>query len=356
MAISRNKRILFSIIIIVILMTLAEVIARLVPGTKQVVPAGISRFDPLLGWSLKPASHASGWVGDHKVDYRINSKGLRDNEIEYKKPPGTYRIVVVGDSNTFGFGVPIEKHFTYLLEGYFRQVDVINMGVNAYGIDQELLFLRIEGFRYEPDLVMAYIPHYGDHRHMHSNRFGMNKPLFIRNDGKLVLTNSPVTDDIEIATSKSIVRKIHWWLVRRSQVYKIIRNGAIYMKNRGAHLSQSNNEFNKKPIINTADTKQDVFVRELNALGEELVYEMHKESALHKAEFVLVTMIDKLHEEAIRHNINSLHVAAPLHNKKYDLPGNLAHINESGNGVLSYEIARYLIENSLIPQNHLLKR
>ncbi len=68
------------------------------------------------------------------VEYRINSKGLRDNETTYDKPEGVFRIVVIGDSNTFGVGVPIEKHFTRLLEGYFRDLEVINLGVGGFGM------------------------------------------------------------------------------------------------------------------------------------------------------------------------------------------------------------------------------
>src|SRR3954469_7158452 len=40
------------------------------------------------------------------VEVKINSLGLRNREISPKKPPGTYRIVVLGDSTTLGWGAP----------------------------------------------------------------------------------------------------------------------------------------------------------------------------------------------------------------------------------------------------------
>src|SRR4051794_26480600 len=40
------------------------------------------------------------------VDVTINSRGLREAEIPYEKAPGTYRILALGDSLTFGWGVP----------------------------------------------------------------------------------------------------------------------------------------------------------------------------------------------------------------------------------------------------------
>jgi hypothetical protein len=68
------------------------------------------------------------------------------------------------------------------------------MGVGGFGVDQELLFLQSEGFRYEPDLMLAYVAHYGAHRHMHTERWGKEKPRFVLVDGELVLTNSPLVD------------------------------------------------------------------------------------------------------------------------------------------------------------------
>lgn len=40
----------------------------------------------------------------YEIEYLINSKGLRDSETTYEKPEGIFRIVLVGDSHTFGYG------------------------------------------------------------------------------------------------------------------------------------------------------------------------------------------------------------------------------------------------------------
>ena len=173
------------------------------PGVEAVVPREIGQFDPLLGWALKPGSHAvSHRIGE--IEYRINSKGLRDDEHEYEKAAGKKRIVIIGDSRTFGYGVRIEKHFTRLLEGYCTETEVINFGVPGYGVDQELLALKAEGFKYDPDLVIAYVAHYGNHRHMHTTRWGKNKPKFELRDS-LVLTNQPVEKPEKRASNKSII-------------------------------------------------------------------------------------------------------------------------------------------------------
>lgn len=324
-----------------------EGVLRLIPEKKHVVPPTINQFDERLGWSLKPHSQATGWVGTEKIEYRINSKGLRDDETNYEKPEGTFRIVVIGDSNTFGYGVPIEKHFTSLLEGYFKDVEVINMGVNAYGVDQELIFLRSEGFRYKPDLVLAYVPHYEDHRHMHTNRFGSDKPRFILTEGKLVLTNFPVEDPF---AHISALRKIHWWFINHIKTYKILRDSILHLTNREKTELQKQ-KVKQQDMKNMEDEN---FEKELFTLGDELIHEMHIESIKHGAGFVLVTRMKRLHDVAMKKQMISLDVSDPLNNHKFALPKPYGHINECGNGVLAYEIAKFLQENNLIPQKYFI--
>ena len=50
------------------------------------------------------------------VDVSINSKGLRDREIAVQRRPGVFRILMLGDSLTFGWGVPQDSTIPKLLE------------------------------------------------------------------------------------------------------------------------------------------------------------------------------------------------------------------------------------------------
>ena len=126
-----------------------RIVAMLVPWydprPEPVVPTTVGRFDPQLGWALEPNAVGTSRRTGEVVTYKINSHGIRDKEIPYAKPPGEYRIVMLGDSRTFGFGNNVSDHFTSLLEGYLKNVEVVNMGVSGYGIDQSLLFFRSEG-------------------------------------------------------------------------------------------------------------------------------------------------------------------------------------------------------------------
>ncbi len=61
----------------------------------------------------KPGAYFKDLYG---VEVKVNSKGLREYEYDYEKPPNTYRILVLGDSITFGWGVAFEKTYSKILE------------------------------------------------------------------------------------------------------------------------------------------------------------------------------------------------------------------------------------------------
>src|SRR5437899_3035923 len=109
---------------------------RLVPQ-----PAGFWRHDPRLGWH-----HTAGSEGVFdrspvfRTRVRINDKGLRGRDYPYERVAGRRRILVLGDSFVFGYGVEQEEIFTTVLEGLLPATEVINAGVSGYGTDQELLW------------------------------------------------------------------------------------------------------------------------------------------------------------------------------------------------------------------------
>src|SRR5438874_2643238 len=59
--------------------------------------------DPALYWKLKPNQNCFTKV-DHKPVH-INSHGTRGPDFQTQKPPGTLRILSLGDSRTFGWGL-----------------------------------------------------------------------------------------------------------------------------------------------------------------------------------------------------------------------------------------------------------
>jgi tetratricopeptide (TPR) repeat protein len=100
----------------------------------------------------------------HIYTYQIktNEKHLRRaKSIHYKKPRNTFRILCLGDSMLFGAGVNNNETLTYYLEKIlnerFQEItfEVINAGVPDWSPLEYYLFLKNEGYKYSPDLVLT---------------------------------------------------------------------------------------------------------------------------------------------------------------------------------------------------------
>ena len=104
--------------------------------------------------ALKPNAKALATTSDFSVIYQINSLGYRDQEYPLAKPPGKTRILVFGDSFTFGEGVPYGERFTDLLEENIPDIEVINFGVPGAGIDENYARFRQFGNHFDPDYVV----------------------------------------------------------------------------------------------------------------------------------------------------------------------------------------------------------
>lgn len=146
-------------------------------------------YDELLGWKNIPDWKAT----THNRQLTINSKGLRDREYQYDKPDGVRRILVLGDSYAWGYGVADDEVFTEVLEKRLAgdRWQVINSGVSGWGTDQEYLFLTSEGFRYAPDVVVLAFFFFNDLQNNSSSiQYGLYKPVFL--DDGFQPSNVPV--------------------------------------------------------------------------------------------------------------------------------------------------------------------
>ena len=92
------------------------------------------------------------------VDVRINSDGFRDDEYPLEKRD-RWRIVFLGDSLTFGWGVEKDETFEALLERALqakRPTEIINFGAGNYNTEQEVNLFLEKGLRYRPDQVVLF--------------------------------------------------------------------------------------------------------------------------------------------------------------------------------------------------------
>jgi len=121
------------------------------------LPGVLFRSDPTLGTALAPDKQALAVTSDFSVVYSTNSKGLRDREYDYDKSPDKLRVLALGDSFTFGEGVPYGARFADIPEEELDGIEIINSGVPGWGLEAELIYLAREGVRYRPDWVLIFI-------------------------------------------------------------------------------------------------------------------------------------------------------------------------------------------------------
>jgi hypothetical protein len=119
---------------------------------------GFFLSDAVRGQRL--AAGYDGWFAGVKV--HTNSLELRDpREYDLAKGPNTFRILVLGDSVTFGHGSVYEHTYPYLAEQRLKawrpDVDwqIWNAAVPGYNTSQELAQLLEVGDRFKPDLVVV---------------------------------------------------------------------------------------------------------------------------------------------------------------------------------------------------------
>ena len=130
--------------------------------------ASSSMHDLDLGDIVQPSPHA-GIVYELRPNVHgrfmgqpvlINSQGLHDYEYSRRKEPGTFRIVGVGDSSLFGWGVPFEDGGLKVLERRLNEksrgqkFEVINFAVPGYNTAMEAETFVQRCLEYAPDLVL----------------------------------------------------------------------------------------------------------------------------------------------------------------------------------------------------------
>jgi len=111
-----------------------------------------------LGAELRP--NASIVFMDQ--EFTTNSWGMRDRERTLLKPAGVYRIALLGPSHVMGAGVSDANTFARLLEEQLNgpgngngaiRYEVLNFGVAAYALTQQLAMLEDRVLKFDPDAV-----------------------------------------------------------------------------------------------------------------------------------------------------------------------------------------------------------
>ncbi len=133
------------------------------PSRFEALGVKMGEHIPGTRFRVEYATNPRGYFDENNgITYDINSQGLHGPEITKQKPEGTFRILGVGDSFTFGQGVKEEDTFLRRLERSLnraappvaKKVEVLNAGVMGYNTRDEVTHLEHQWLEYDPDLVI----------------------------------------------------------------------------------------------------------------------------------------------------------------------------------------------------------
>jgi hypothetical protein len=278
--------------------------------------------DEARGYALRPGMQ--GWYRkEGEAFVQINSDGLRDREHSKEKPPGTFRIAVVGDSYAEAFQVSREKAFWSVLERRLgncpslqgRRVEVINFGVSGYGTAQELITLRERVWAYSPDLVLLAVTTNNDVLdNSRALKLTDEIPYFTLRDGRLVLDNS-FRDARSFRLRDSALNRAGRWLRDHLRFVQAVHLAQVALKSRldawrhGSGAQDSRKDAAAQSPAPPAQQQQEgaptdelgaanVIYREPSddtwrdawAVTEKLLATMNAEVKEHRARFYVVTL------------------------------------------------------------------
>lgn len=162
-------------------------------------------------WALRPGARIQEGAADEET---VNVAGFRGPERSLEKPAGVLRVVTLGDSSTFGFGVRYPETWSALLEARLRErgveAEVLDGGVIGYTARQGLERYRELMRDYDPDVVIAAFGAVNEH---FSNQSGSDAERIARSldrDGSLARL---------AATLRANLRVLHLadWIVEESR-------------------------------------------------------------------------------------------------------------------------------------------
>jgi hypothetical protein len=154
--------------------------------------------DPIVGWRGRRSQVGTIRAKVTFTEYAHNADGFRDDDRSVEKADVAERILCVGDSFTWGWGVPRDAVYTRRLERLIERegppVEVVNHGVGGHNTVQSLVLLTDRGFALDPDTVV----YQATGNDIPTNRYGApagsqweHPYAELREDGEVVIRGTP---------------------------------------------------------------------------------------------------------------------------------------------------------------------
>lgn len=236
-----------------------ELVARLLfPAPLQwLYPQVRYRSDGALGFALVPNQRS--FTADKPVE--VNARGLRGRLVPYLRVAGVQRLLFLGDSIGFGYGVDEGRVTASVVATLMKEngwpTEVINAGVPAYNTEQEVVYLEQNGVLYQPDWVILQVCW---------NDIADKSEVRVNPLGSLVL---PGEQDSHRRAQTSFWESEHGYdlrnLLKRSRLLYVAMRGVSAM--RGAISRDQQSKFREEVLLGT---ETDRMLRGRKRLGSAL--------------------------------------------------------------------------------------
>lgn len=148
----------------------------------NITDESIYESDSYLGWKGKPNVNLEGTFQSKKIKIETNTEGFRDDD--FIKFNDTKRIVFLGDSFVWGWGIEKEGRFDELLQSKLGQSwQVFNLGMNGYSSDQEIILYDQYNSQLAPNVVVLIFFANDLNDNLAAAAYSKPKPLFVKNNG-----------------------------------------------------------------------------------------------------------------------------------------------------------------------------
>lgn len=351
---------------IVVAIILSEIAVRsfgLAPGLNRVA-THIHRLsnNPELKYELVPYSY--------KGYEAINGQGRRDFHYPRAKSEDTFRIAVLGDSVTFGWGTNVWRAHPNMTEYYLNDYqtegktnyEIWNFGVRGYGIDEEVACLKAKVLDTNPDMVVL--------------AYNLNDPDPFSVDLAWVYSEMKWEDEQYLhEMRRAWGNKIRRVLYEKSELYRLIRYRLLAAK-RERELKQATNLDGEKVVAfekkhNYKDKKERYFYEITEAYWDTVAGSLADYAQTCKANNIHCAMVvfpglddlteyrylpihDRLKAEAAKNGL-AYYDLLPVFSKAarqhpdVDIAIDFDHPNTEGQRLAGWAIANYLIWTGMLP-------
>lgn len=177
-----------------------------------------------------PDIHHRAVSDSYNTLFKANSRGFKDVDHELRKPPGVYRVLLLGDEYVEGLPVPAGLEMGRVLEEIAGQhqvkLEVISLAMSGWGQSHQLQAYRNLGVLYDPDVVITFFNPDDVHDNVGANAFHHLSEGALRENPPQIL--KPLSFAEELARQ----------FLYPFEAFFVARNFALSLPSRGAPPSR----------------------------------------------------------------------------------------------------------------------